>query len=173
MRAKAWPLAALLLLTLIVAGCTSPQPAADGGNSGGDSMSPTSSNQTANNASRGAGNATKPIGNATANATAPMVELSVGSAGQYPLNPAFDPATLSVAAGSRVHVTFKNNDQLPLFNHDWTLEGVDGAKTDAIASGATAEAMFAAPAPGDYKYYCSVSDHREKGMEGTLTVTAA
>ncbi|MCA1814053.1 MAG: cupredoxin domain-containing protein [Halobacteriales archaeon] len=111
-----------------------------------------------------------------ANATLPKVnltpvELPVSTTGQYPVNPGFDPATLKAPAGSTVHVTFSDADlALPLFQHDWVLEKVDGAKTKAINPGEKAEVTFTAPAKGTYKYYCDIGDHRARGMEGTLTV---
>jgi plastocyanin len=55
--------------------------------------------------------------------------------------------------------------------HDVVVEDTEGnevTRTDVISEdSATAVGEFEA---GDYTYYCSVSGHREAGMEGTLTV---
>lgn len=99
------------------------------------------------------------------------VALSVSTSGAYPVNPGFSPATLTAPSGAQVTVTLTNAEAAPLVQHDWVLEGVDGAATGSVAPGATGEAAFTAPAPGEYVYFCSIGDHRARGMEGTLTVT--
>ena len=139
----------LLLAVPALAGCASDDAAPEGG------ATPTAP-----------ATATAP----TAQAAAPAV-LEVRTSGAYPVNPGFSPATLTAAAGSVVTVKLTNAETAPLVNHDWVLEGVDGAATKALAPGQTGEATFAAPAPGDYKYFCSIGDHRARGMEGTLTVS--
>ncbi|HEV8359664.1 MAG TPA: cupredoxin domain-containing protein [Candidatus Thermoplasmatota archaeon] len=156
---------ALVLVALLVAGCTGGPPQAaetpPGNDNGGAS-----------------GNAT--AGNGTANVTATVrsgapartVDLSVSTSGQYPIDPGFEPATLSVASGTIVNLTFSNVEMLPLFGHNWMLEGYeDSAGTETIDSGQSTSVVFAAPAPGTYAYYCAIGDHRDRGMEGTLTVT--
>lgn len=99
------------------------------------------------------------------------VTLEVRTSGAYPVNPGFAPAALEAPAGAAVTVKFANAETAPLATHDWVLEGVEGAATDKIAPGETDEVTFTAPAPGEYAYFCSVGDHRARGMEGTLTVT--
>lgn len=108
------------------------------------------------------------LGNMTA---AVPVELAVATSGVYPANPGFDPATLQVASGANVTVTLANTEPLPLISHNWVLEGVDGAATDAIGPGESGSITFTAPAPGEYTYFCSIGDHRDRGMVGTLTVS--
>lgn len=122
-----------------------------------------------------AGNTTAPPGGSTppppsSPAVNNTVELVVSTSGAYPVNPGFDPVSLTVASRVPVHLVFTNAEQLPLIDHNWVLEGVEGAATDAIAPGASAELRFTAPAPGEYAYFCSVGDHRARGMVGTLTV---
>lgn len=113
--------------------------------------------------------ATTPAATPTPQAAAP-VTLEVRTSGAYPVNPGFAPATLEAPAGATVTVKLTNAETAPVVNHDWVLEGVDGAAVKAVAPGASGEATFTAPAAGEYKYFCSIGDHRQRGMEGTLTV---
>lgn len=108
------------------------------------------------------------VGNVTA---AAPVELAIATSGVYPANPGFDPATLEVASGASVTLTLTNAEPLPLVPHNWVLEGVEGAATDAVGPGESGSITFTAPAPGEYTYFCSVGDHRDRGMVGTLTVS--
>lgn len=185
------PLAlALVSLALVFAGCIGGQPVQTSSNGDGSSVSagpdgacatsgnsstcasPGGASATSGNttASASGGNATATAGSTTVRA-APPVSLSVGTAGQYPVNPAFEPATLSAPRGAMLNVTFTNAEQLPLFAHNWVLEGVDGAETEAIDAGASTSVTFRGPlSAGDYAYFCSIGDHRDRGMEGVLTI---
>ena len=110
--------------------------------------------------------------NETPQPEAPTPETAaVGLAGIYPATIAYDPERIEVVAGSNVTITFTNNDGNPLVDHNWVLEGVDGAATAVISNGETADATFLAPQPGQYAFYCSVGSHRDQGMEGTFVVT--
>ena len=66
-----------------------------------------------------------------------------------------------------VTISFTNDSSVP---HDVRVEGPEGdlGGTDVI-TGDSAEATVELE-PGEYTLYCSVSGHREAGMEGTLTV---
>lgn len=79
---------------------------------------------------------------------------------------AFTETSATVPAGE-VTVEFDNPASL---GHDVVVEDADGnelIRTDVIsADTATASGQLEA---GDYTFYCSVSNHRESGMEGTLT----
>ena len=99
------------------------------------------------------------------------VTLEVASVGAYPVNPAFDPSTATVPVGAMVHVVFTNEDAVPLIDHNWVVDGIPDAGSDTVAPGETSEFDFVAPsAPGTFAFYCSLGDHRDRGMEGTLTV---
>ena len=93
----------------------------------------------------------------------------------------YDPASLSVATGAEVTLTFKNIGGL---DHNWILVTEDTdvlTVTDASAyagitagmtTGGTEKTFtFTAPEPGTYKYVCTVAGHAAGGMVGTLTVT--
>jgi plastocyanin len=76
----------------------------------------------------------------------------------------FEPAELTAPAGE-VTFTYDNPSQVP---HAFDIEGVDGAATDTITeSDASVTVQLDA---GEYTFYCPVGNHRQAGMEGTLTV---
>jgi plastocyanin len=77
----------------------------------------------------------------------------------------FNPAMLSVASGSQVSLTFKNNGTT---EHNFSITKL---KVDVEAEkGASKKVSFTAPAPGTYEFFCKY--HKESnGMVGTLTVT--
>lgn len=79
---------------------------------------------------------------------------------------AFSPSTISVRTGDSVSVTFKNEGKFP-HNFSVTELGVSG-KT--IQPGATDTVTFTADKAGTYKYLCTVGNHADKGMVGTITV---
>jgi plastocyanin len=69
----------------------------------------------------------------------------------------------ATAPAGKLTVEMPNQSGVP---HDITIDGK--GKTATIPNGT---AKFTATfAPGKYTYYCSVTGHREAGMEGTLTV---
>lgn len=93
----------------------------------------------------------------------------------------YDPNQFSVATGTEVELTFQNIGGL---DHNWMLVTEDTdvltvTETDAYAginagmlTGGTEKVFtFTAPAPGTYKYVCTVAGHAAGGMVGTLTIT--
>lgn len=77
----------------------------------------------------------------------------------------FSPATLAVNKGDRVKITFKDDDGF----HDLRINGYE-VGTERVNTGGEAIVEFTADKTGSFEYYCSVGNHREKGMVGTLTV---
>ena len=76
----------------------------------------------------------------------------------------FDPAELTAPAGE-VTFTYNNPSQVP---HAFDIEDVEGGETDTITqSEASVTVQLEA---GEYTFYCPVGNHRQAGMEGTLTV---
>jgi plastocyanin len=78
----------------------------------------------------------------------------------------FDKSALSAKPG-KVTIVMKNPSPLP---HDVAIEG-NGveAKGKIVNQGGTSTATATLKA-GTYTFYCSVDNHRQAGMEGTLTV---
>lgn len=88
----------------------------------------------------------------------------------------FTPNRVTVPAGEPVTVRIHNNASI--VPHAFVLEGPDGravVRRELIAGGVTTLRLPALP-EGTYPFYCDKSfsgsgmSHREKGMEGTLTV---
>ena len=78
----------------------------------------------------------------------------------------FDKSALSAKPG-KVTIVMKNPSPLP---HDVAIEG-NGveARGKIVNQGGTSTATATLKA-GTYTFYCSVDNHRQAGMEGTLTV---
>jgi plastocyanin len=77
---------------------------------------------------------------------------------------AFDKQTLEASAGE-ITFQFTNDASIP---HNFTIEDVEGAVTDTVTGGD--DSVTVNLEAGTYTFFCSVSGHREGGMEGTLTV---
>jgi plastocyanin len=78
----------------------------------------------------------------------------------------YDESSVEASAGE-VTIDYTNDSGLP---HNVTVEGsgVDNEGTDTITEGSTSLTLDLQP--GEYTFYCSVDDHRDQGMEGTLVV---
>lgn len=77
----------------------------------------------------------------------------------------FDPSTITVNHGDKVKITFKNSGGM----HDWRIDEL-GVATKKIKAGEEEVLEFTADKAGTFEYYCSVGEHRAKGMKGTLIV---
>jgi plastocyanin len=75
----------------------------------------------------------------------------------------FDQTELTTPAGE-VTFSYSNPSQVP---HAFEVEGVEGA-TDTITEGEASVTVKLDA--GEYVFYCPVGQHRQAGMEGTLTV---
>lgn len=77
----------------------------------------------------------------------------------------FDPSTITVNKGDNVKITFKDTDGM----HNLVIDGYN-LSTDVIRPGGTDTISFVADKAGTFRYYCSVSNHADLGMVGTLVV---
>jgi plastocyanin len=101
-------------------------------------------------------------GEATSGAAAGSLQLTADPSGKL----AYDRKQASVDHG-KVTVRLTNRSQTP---HNVTI--AKGGKVLAATKtieGATADTTVNLP-PGDYVFFCSVDEHRQAGMQGTLTV---
>lgn len=83
----------------------------------------------------------------------------------------FEPGTITVegrGAPARVRFTLTNDGDLPHDLHVRRGERELGG-TDTISGGDNTERTISLP-PGEYEFYCSIGDHADLGMKGTLEV---
>lgn len=78
---------------------------------------------------------------------------------------AYEPGEIRVRAGELVAMRLDNPHGAP---HSFDVDEL-GVHV-AMPSGQSALALFTAPAPGTYEFYCALPGHREAGMVGTLVV---
>ncbi len=78
----------------------------------------------------------------------------------------YEPDELTVEAGSEVRIIFANEGEAA---HDLIIDDVGG--TAIIGPGDSASFVFTAPEEEDVLvFYCSIGQHREHGMEGTIAI---
>lgn len=104
------------------------------------------------------------------NETAP-VNLSVAVSDVPPNAFRFVPAALAAPANATVNVAVTSAGGVTgnRFPHNFVIDEL-GVNMGQIQPGASGNVTFLATAPGDYPYYCDVDNHRQLGMQGTLTV---
>jgi plastocyanin len=83
----------------------------------------------------------------------------------------FTPGTLTVDGGgkpARITLKLDNGGSLP---HNIRVEsgGTEAGGTKVVPSGESASAKVTL-APGKYKFFCSIGDHEQLGMKGTIEV---
>jgi nitrite reductase (NO-forming) len=93
-----------------------------------------------------------------------MAFVGVGGAIEGVANP-----DLIAHAGETVRLVIINGDGMP---HDLAIPDLHGHTPLLTGREQDAELTFQAGEPGVYVYYCTVSGHRQIGMEGRLIVTA-
>jgi plastocyanin len=84
---------------------------------------------------------------------------------------AFTPSSLTVKAGgnaTQLRITLHNSGAIA---HDLRIKrgSQDAGGTQTVTNGKDAAASVKL-APGTYTFYCSVGDHEQLGMKGTLRV---
>ncbi len=78
----------------------------------------------------------------------------------------FAPKTLSVKEGETVKITLRNKGGY----HDLKLDEFGVATKILKTAGEEDTVTFVASKKGTFQYYCSIGDHRQMGMVGTITV---
>lgn len=92
----------------------------------------------------------------------PAAALTVGIEAR---DPYFSPTELSVPAAGATRLVLTNHGYVA---HNLTIDEL-GIQLVATRGG-TDELTLVDPTAGVYTFYCSISGHREAGMEGTLTI---
>ncbi len=77
----------------------------------------------------------------------------------------FEPSQMTVNKGDTVKITFQNSGG----KHDFVIDEFN-VETEDINGGENTAVTFVADKTGSFEYYCSVGNHRQMGMKGTLTV---
>ncbi|MFA6427678.1 MAG: cupredoxin domain-containing protein [Candidatus Magasanikbacteria bacterium] len=156
---KLFGLAALILV--IGAGCSNTASVEDSTNLNDQNIAPQESN-TPNN-----GTVVSPINNvSTSPTTSTNSENAEVSFTLDAKNFSFAPNRLEVKKGQRVSITIANGEGF----HDLVIDEFN-VRAPQIQTGQTATITFVADKAGEFEYYCSVGQHRQMGMKGTLVVT--
>ena len=79
----------------------------------------------------------------------------------------FVPNEIRVNQGDRIRLTFRNTGGF----HDWVIDEFDAA-TSQITAGNSETVEFVADQAGEFEFYCSVGNHRARGMFGAFVVVA-
>jgi plastocyanin len=77
----------------------------------------------------------------------------------------FIPREIRVKKGDTVRLTFTNGGGF----HDWVIDEFDAA-TRQIPAGRSETIEFVADKSGEFEFYCSVGNHRARGMWGKFIV---
>lgn len=80
----------------------------------------------------------------------------------------FTPSDIRVNNGDKVKLNVFIADGF----HDFVIDEFTGARTERTSAVATTTIEFIVNKTGEFKYYCSVGNHRQLGMEGILIVEA-
>lgn len=79
---------------------------------------------------------------------------------------AFSPDSVTLAKDVPVRLVFRNTGDM---THDWVVDEL-GVRTAIISAEQESIIEFTPTEAGTFEYYCSVGNHREMGMVGTLVV---
>lgn len=77
----------------------------------------------------------------------------------------YKPDMIKAKQGDTIKLVFKNVSGM----HDFVIDDLS-VKTPVIKQDETTEVTFVAETVGTYEFYCSVGDHRARGMVGTLVI---
>ena len=72
---------------------------------------------------------------------------------------------ITIEEGDRVQIVMTSTQGY----HDFVIDALD-VQSAEISAGGTTTFEFVANETGEFPFYCSIGNHRERGMEGTLTV---
>lgn len=78
----------------------------------------------------------------------------------------FKPNVINAKLGQTVRVTINSVSM----QHDFVIDDL-GVKSTVLPSGKSETIEFVADTIGEFEFYCSVGNHRQQGMVGTLVVT--
>ena len=160
---------ALALMGVLVAGCATPKPTPP------PSLTPTPAPSVAQQITPSPGptvapsaadtQAPSPSGVASPAASAPAASGVATTVSVEARDLSFTPKALEVAANQQFELVMHNAGVIV---HNVTIDA-PGVQL-VVSPRQTGTTVVEGLAPGTYPFYCSVSGHRQAGMEGTLTV---
>lgn len=77
----------------------------------------------------------------------------------------FIPKEIRVNVGDTIRLTYENGGGF----HDWVIDEFDAA-TSQFSGGRSETIEFVADRAGSFEFYCSVGNHRARGMWGNFIV---
>ncbi len=72
---------------------------------------------------------------------------------------------IKIKQGDKVRIEFTSSEGF----HDWVVDEFN-ARTEKINAGGSSSVEFVADKKGTFEYYCSVGQHKAKGMKGNLII---
>ena len=78
----------------------------------------------------------------------------------------YSPAVVTIDSGDSYNLKLKN---FGFTNHNFVIDELDIYST-TVSPGKEEVISITVDEPGEYTFYCSISDHRDNGMEGVLIV---
>lgn len=78
----------------------------------------------------------------------------------------FEPSNIDVEQGQTVEFVLQSNEGF----HDFVIPRIND-RTERVRSGGTSSVVVTFPSTGEYEFICSVGNHAEQGMRGTITVS--
>ena len=76
------------------------------------------------------------------------------------------PSKVKVKKGDKVKIVFKNEGS---FDHNFRIN-ILNVVIDRVPVGGTEEITFSADRVGEFEFECTVSGHKDLGMQGSITV---
>lgn len=103
----------------------------------------------------------EPVENTSVNSSSDVREITVTGGNYY-----FEPSNIDVEAGETVRFVFENAGG----THDMRIPEFN-AGTNVISGGESESFTVTFEEEGSYEFLCSVGNHAEQGMTGTIQVS--
>ncbi len=106
-----------------------------------------------------------PSGSPAADATSLVPDANTRVVEVSGLNFSFAPNVINAKVGEKLAVKFTNTEGF----HDFVIDELN-VKSKTIPQGTSDTVMIPTDKAGTYEFFCSVSNHRQKGMVGKLII---
>ena len=112
------------------------------------------------------------LGQPSQETTSPTLRVFTINLQEWGFNQSGGGPTITVRQGDTVRIIVTGQGRAAL--HDFVIDAASPSPNDVrtmlLANGDSEAIEFVANSAGNFKYYCSVPEHRDRGMEATLTV---